>query len=151
MRNAEDPTGALLPFSRQTIIEDPITGDFGGGGLYTTASSLLKVYAAILRRDERILRPETLNALFTPQLPGDGRGGVPKGLDQYFDADNAYSRAMMGTIPPGSPINFGLGGLMPGVDVEGRRSKDSIMWSGGTNCYWVCASLSSSWGEWERF
>ncbi|KNG44722.1 beta-lactamase [Stemphylium lycopersici] len=136
IRNGDDPTGALSPFSLQTIIQDPITGDFGRGGLYTTASSLLKIYAAILRRDERILRPESLDALFTPQLPGDGRAGVPKGLDTYFDADNAYSRAVLGTIPSGSLINFGLGELMPGVDVEGRRSKESIAWSGGANCYW---------------
>ncbi|PSN74474.1 beta-lactamase/transpeptidase-like protein [Corynespora cassiicola Philippines] len=127
---------SLEPISIDFVIADPIQEDFGGGGLYTTCSELLKLYGAILREDERILKKETIRQMITPQSEGNGKDGVPRGLDKQYNIDSCHQRAIMNTIPRGTPVNFGLGSLIPMVDVEGRRSKESITWSGFTNCYW---------------
>ncbi|KAH6685114.1 beta-lactamase/transpeptidase-like protein [Plectosphaerella plurivora] len=95
---------------------DPVEDDLGGGGLYTTATELLKIYQGIL--NGKLLREETVKSMFEPQLK------TTVGLDNQPDHSTSYRNAIFNAIPHDMPVNFGLGGLM------------NLAASGMPNCYW---------------
>jgi CubicO group peptidase (beta-lactamase class C family) len=113
----------------------PVEEHFGGGGLYASATDLLKVYRAILQKDCRILGEEMVDLMFTPQLQHT------IGLDNLANCPPSYTNSILNSVPSTIPINFGLGGLLNLQSVVGRRGSHSLTWSGVANCYWVRSSL----------
>ncbi|OJD37426.1 beta-lactamase [Diplodia corticola] len=134
----------------------PTTDDFGGGGLVATAPALLAIYAAILHdaddddddnnnneQPPLLLTRATAAEIFTPQLDAASR----RGLRSIETVDPG---ALCG-VPRGSPIQYGLGGLLNVEDVVvlipsgdgGRgqrrgRKEGSLAWSGMRNFYfWI--------------
>jgi CubicO group peptidase (beta-lactamase class C family) len=109
----------------------PAKEHFGGGGLFASATDLLKVYGAILRKDDTILGEEMVDLMFKPQLQHT------IGLDNLSDTHPSYRNSILNSVPSSTPINFGLGGLLNLQSVVGRRGSHSLTWSGMANCYWV--------------
>ena len=104
--------------------------DLGGGGLYTSPKEYIKVLMAILRNDGTLLKPETVEKMFTPQLPED------KYLLKAFEVPE--NRPMFTSGVSGSNAwNWGLGGLLNMDDVEGITSKGTMTWGGLPNLFWV--------------
>lgn len=122
------PSGALEPIPDPS---HPTTDDFGGGGLVASAPDLLAIYAALLRRDPRILGARMLDEIAAPQL------ATRAGLESIENVDPG---ALCG-IPRGAPITYGIGGLVNLEDVEGGRRAGSIAWSGMRNYYFVSAAF----------
>ncbi|KAJ6084890.1 hypothetical protein N7499_004519 [Penicillium canescens] len=108
----------------------PAKEHFGGGGLFASATDLLKVYGAILRKDKKVLGKEMVDLMFKPQLQHT------VGLDNLSDSHPSYRNSILNSIPTSTPINFGLGGLLNLQSVVGHRGSHSLTWSGMANCYW---------------
>ncbi|KAJ5399709.1 hypothetical protein N7465_010198 [Penicillium sp. CMV-2018d] len=108
----------------------PAKEHFGGGGLFASATDLLKVYGAILRKDDKILGEEMVDLMFKPQLQHT------VGLDNLSDSHPSHRNSILNSVPSSTPINFGLGGLLNLQSVAGQRGSHSLTWSGMANCYW---------------
>lgn len=101
----------------------------GGGGCYGSANDYIKLLTSLLRNDGKVLRPKTVKMMFSPQLKD------PKYLRAVHS--NPLSYGLAGNIPIGTPVDFGLGGILNGEDIEKTgRSKGSMQWGGLPNLFW---------------
>jgi len=124
---ARTPTGDLIsvpPYPAQNPKDD-----LGGGGLYSSPNDYIKVLVALLKNDGTLLKPETVRAMFTPQLPDD----------KYLVAivTDPTVGPMMRAGVDSQAWNFGLGGILNMDDVEGVCNKGTMTWGGLPNLFWV--------------
>ncbi|KAF5359054.1 hypothetical protein D9758_004911 [Tetrapyrgos nigripes] len=106
--------------------------DGGGGGLFFQPTDYMKLLESLMMNDGKVLKPETRNMLFEPQLK-DSR------VRDYLvnrDLPDELKNSMMCGTPPDTDINWGLGGLLMLEDVEGKRRKGTLSWAGMSNLYW---------------
>lgn len=104
--------------------------DFGGAGLYSCAEDYIKVLLSLLRNDGRLLKQETVEQLFTPQLAD------PKFLQDQMTSGLISTGGTNG-LPKGCRYNHGLGGCLVTDAVEGHCGPNTLFWSGLANSYWV--------------
>jgi len=105
----------------------------GGQGSYGNASSYIKVLHAVLTadEDEKLLKKESVDELFRPQLNEAGKAGFA-GLTSFDVARNS-----MGLLPKDIEKDYGLGGSVIMGDEEGGRSEGTLVWAGLPNISWV--------------
>lgn len=94
--------------------------DCGGVGLYSTANDYARFLGALLEGGDGILKPESVNKLFQPQLEDT------KYLEEHFFGD--AHPLFCPEYPKGSAINYGLGGALNLEDIPERRCAGSLMW-----------------------
>jgi CubicO group peptidase (beta-lactamase class C family) len=125
------PDGTLAPNGIEIPREPEIAS--GGGGGYSTAGDYGRFMRALLRGGEldgvRILRPETVDLMFTPSL-GDLR--LPETI-------RSTDPRLCNDIPsPPVPDSWGLGLHVVLEDLPGMRHAGTGDWAGLTNCYyWI--------------
>lgn len=119
-----------------------MAGEHGGAGMYCTAGDYYKLLHSLLANDDKVLRPETVDAMFEPQFakilqPADRKDGG-KGPKRDLMAklairelNNAY-----GGVIPGAVMDWGLCGMIVNQDVEGKRRKGTMFWGGLPNLFW---------------
>jgi hypothetical protein len=129
--------GDELRLTEGTPWADPVPEDLGGGGMYTAASELLKIYQGIL--NGKLLRLETVKTMFQPQLKST------VGLDNQPEHSPSYRNAAYNAVPSDMPVSFCLGGLLNLAPIPARQSAQSLTWSGMPNCYWVSLMRHSVW------
>lgn len=101
----------------------------GGGGCFSTANDYIKLLKSILKNDGSLLKPETVDQMFKPQLAD------PMPLAHYHQGPG--SNPLMGNIPYGTKLQFGLGGLVIMGDLrEVGRRKGAMQWGGMPNLFW---------------
>jgi len=110
----------------------------GGAGIYSTPNDYSKLLAALLRGGAPLLKKESVDILFSPQLgPGSVAGlrefiigdSVETSFSrQYSQSDEDYDK-----IPE---IQHSLVGTLNTEDVPGRRKKGSVNWGGLPNLTW---------------
>ncbi|EFQ33075.1 beta-lactamase [Colletotrichum graminicola M1.001] len=100
--------------------------DSGGAGLWTTA----KDYGIFLRAllGGELIGPETLDAMFAPQLDGK-QTAMLKEVADFFGS-------LAVEFAPGMELNHGLAGCLNMSDAPGKRRKGSLQWSGMCNSHW---------------
>jgi CubicO group peptidase (beta-lactamase class C family) len=105
----------------------------GGQGSFANASTYIKVLHAVLTmdEDEKLLKKETAEEMFRPQLNEAGKAGLAA-LMQLDMVRNA-----MGVPPADMEKDHGLGGLVFMGDEEGGRRKGTLAWAGLPNISWV--------------
>ncbi|KAK3293195.1 beta-lactamase/transpeptidase-like protein [Chaetomium fimeti] len=102
----------------------------GGAGLYSSAADFGKVVQALLKGGldgEGIMKREVVDEMFKPQLDETQR--------QWMRAI-LWAFGSGAELPEGMPVDYGIGGVINMEDVEGRRRKGSLMWSGMCNSRW---------------
>lgn len=114
-----------LPFP----IQDP-KQDGGGSGLFSTAEDYLELLRSLLLNDGRVLREDTVESMFEPQLSSTeylkGNLAIPE-----------YGKLMVPGMPVDREWNWGLGGILA-LDGIPDRAKDGCMWwCGIANGQWV--------------
>lgn len=87
----------------------------GGGGGYGSPLEYHKILQSILVDDEKLLRKDTVAAMFKPQLSSPSREQLMALLEI------PEVNATFGGYPPGAKVDFGLGGLLLLEDVAGRK------------------------------
>jgi CubicO group peptidase (beta-lactamase class C family) len=109
-----------------------ITNESGGGGCSSTANDFIKLLASVLDPNPKILRPETIDLLFSPSLV------TPKHLSRvHANPQSAGTAATASNIPVGTKVDHGLGGIlnMEKIGLTGR-AEGSMQWGGLTNLFW---------------
>jgi CubicO group peptidase (beta-lactamase class C family) len=101
----------------------------GGGGCSSTANDYIKLLTALLAPKPKILRPETIDLMFSPNLAN------AKHLMRVHA--NPLSYGLAGNIPIDSKLDYGLGGIlnMEVVSTTGR-AKGGMQWGGLPNLFW---------------
>ncbi|KAF7972555.1 hypothetical protein HWV62_17768 [Athelia sp. TMB] len=122
--SARVPSTGLLVHSPDPVISDPAEDAMGGAGAYGSPAEYAKVLRSILIDDGKLLKGESVDEMFRPQL------------------SEASKRAWMERVPDGNigpagtEMSWGLGGMTNLKDVEGRRRKGSLAWGGYPNLFW---------------
>lgn len=127
---------ALLTVN-QPLYARPARDDSGGAGAYSTPADLIKFLYAVLCADPRLLRAETFDEMFRPQLEDS------KYLENTL-GDPAYRLGVTTSLPEGVSINFGLGGLLCLSDLDTGRKGGSMQWGGYPNLAWVSLPRDST-------
>jgi hypothetical protein len=105
----------------------------GGSGLCATAKDYLAVLADLVSDSPKLLKPETISLMFTPQLEPDSQ--AIKMLLQLRPAWDPVSGPV-----PGEMVNHGLGGvLMLGEAAEIAQPKNILGWGGASNTIWFAS------------
>ncbi|KAK7470286.1 hypothetical protein VKT23_001718 [Stygiomarasmius scandens] len=105
--------------------------DGGGGGLFLQPTDYIKLLESLLKNDGKVLKPETRDMMFEPQLKN------PKQLVEYIQTKPSILRnSMMCGTPFDTEVNWGLGGLLAMHDVEGKRKRGTLSWAGYPNLFW---------------
>jgi CubicO group peptidase (beta-lactamase class C family) len=138
MANRDAATGKIskhqgyVPWADETGLKET-EGCMGGHGVFATLEEYIKVLHAVLTcdDDEKILRKETLELLFSPQL-GPASKATMNGFLQSDFANNA-----MGGTPMDIEKDHGLGGLLLGGDTPSGMKAGTLIWGGLPNLTWV--------------
>jgi hypothetical protein len=103
--------------------------DFGGQGICCSPKDFIKLLGAVLKNDGTLLKQETVEAMFQPQLSDD----------KYLKARmaNKFESDMLRCGVESDAWNFGFGGILNMEDVEGLCRKCTMTWGGYANTYWV--------------
>ncbi len=107
----------------------------GGAGLWSTAADHAKVLQALLRAStdcgaETLLGKESVNEMFRPQL-------TDVQLRMLQAINEPPRSALVLELPPETPLDHGIGGIINMEDVPGKRRRGSMMWLGMCNGHWV--------------
>ena len=121
-------SGKAVP--RPRVVQEPPTDAMGGGGIYATPAEYMKVLHAVLKNDGTLLKRETVEDMFRPQLSGQSRAALLKVMS-FPDVNG-----MTGGLPEGTKRDWGFGGLLIMQDLEGWRSKGTMTWGGMPNLTW---------------
>lgn len=89
------PSGELIEGSVPGFFLHP-KDDYGGAGLFSTASDILKLLKSILSSDGKLLQPRSIETLFTPCLSEQQQ----KGLHQ-----NLSVPPLAALLTPGEPVH----------------------------------------------
>lgn len=120
--------GKLIPNTADHL-NTHSTDCFGGHGAYAQLSDYIKILHSLLTNDAKLLKPATVDAMFTPQL-GEGSEAGINGFVQAFGA------MLPGEVAEGIPVQHGLGGALWMKDDVGRRRKGTLQWGGLFNPFW---------------
>lgn len=142
----EDIRNRLCPMTRRTghgVLKPAppyrrydMKDDYGGQGICCSPNDFIKLLGTVLKNDGTLLKQQTVEAMFQPQL-----------------ADNKYLKARMDDKVEGDMLrcgvksdawNFGLGGILNMEDVEGLCRKGTMTWGGYANTYWVSRQSCTS-------
>ncbi|GKU10696.1 achain simvastatin synthase [Fusarium langsethiae] len=111
---------------------------FGGMGIFASPAAFMTFLQSLTANDGRLLRTETVEDMFRPQLDHECEQSLNDELDSRRETNHG------GLLPlVGIRRNHGLGGLMAMEDCDGTnwRQQGSMGWGGFPNLYWVRASL----------
>lgn len=112
------PEGKLVPHTAP-FLNTGSKDAFGGHGAYATMADYIKVQRSILANNGKLLKPETVDLMFQPQLTPQSTQGLNKILRGPMAA------LFIGELkdPNELEMNWGLGGLLFMQDDVGRRKK----------------------------
>lgn len=126
--NRPTPDGHLTPieFTQGNNTQD----QEGGSGLCSTARDFLLVLADLISDSPKLLKPSTIDQIFTPQLtPGS------KHTDMLIELKMAWE-TVAGPVDD-KDVNHGLVGLLVlGEAEEIGQPKNVLAWGGAYNTFW---------------
>lgn len=132
------PTSPSTPYTFRRPTPYSATLRYGGSGLKGTAPSYLRILRALLRGgalddtdSSRILRPETVDMMFTPQLSPALQASYQA---QEWAGGEPFSRKAGKALEDAS---WGLGGALTGTGLASGRGAKALHWSGMANTFWV--------------
>lgn len=128
---AADPEAKVM----HQVDEFPPVGavkeDSGGTGAYASATDYQKILQSLTSDNYKLLGKGMVEELFRQQLGHKSQEAL---------MDKLKVKELNDVIAPGIPMGtqagYGLGGMLVLEDVEGRRRKGSMNWSGMPNVFW---------------
>ena len=133
--SVRDPSGSgEVRYIDDPGFRDAVDDDLGGGGAFASAPEYLKVLQSILANDGKLLKSESVDKLFEPNLTEESKQALMKLLE------NEELNNMLGGTPLGTAKDWSLGGLLIQEDLPGWRKHNTLTWGGLPNLTWVsCA------------
>lgn len=104
----------------------------GGQGGYATMEDYFKIVHSLLLDDKKLLKQETTKVMFEPQLTEPSR----KAMRHIFNSPE-LSALYIGDFSKPFDLDWGIGGVLIGGDEDSGRKKDTLIWSGMPNLFWV--------------
>jgi CubicO group peptidase (beta-lactamase class C family) len=128
-----------LQWTPETIWPRDVTEDSGGSGAYASVVDYQKLLQTITANDGKLLRPESVDILFRPEMSPVVRAGVKKALTDE-NVNNIF-----GGLPKGADVTCAMGGMVVLEDLPGRRTKGSMYWGGLLNVFfWMDRTVGVS-------
>lgn len=124
-------TEEKVEWTDELAYDDPTEDEYGGAGAIGSAGEYMKILDSILANDGKLLKAETVDLAFTPQLTG----GAEKALDEWFSSPFFWD--IFSSQPKGTKLNHGLVGGLVMDDVEGSLRRGTATWSGLPNLLWT--------------
>ena len=130
--SARGPDGNLHPF-KGPFITTGVTGCFGGSGGYSSLGDYRSLLLSLLRNDGKLLRPESVDELFKPQLTSAQAQAFkeyllgPSGaffIGEFLAEKYAHDWAFGGVV------------FVEGYK-DGRRGAGTLSWGGIANTFWM--------------
>ena len=103
---------------------------FGGEGWSASMPDYLKMLHSLLANDEKLLKRESVEQLFSAQLSPSAKATLNQGFQ------GAFASIAPGTYPNHIDLTWGLGAMLSMQDDLGWRSKGTLSWSGMANLWW---------------
>ncbi|KAH8689159.1 putative transesterase [Talaromyces proteolyticus] len=134
-----DGKGKVVPDNGSSGWLDAVSEELGGAGLATSMQSYIKVLHSILADDGKILKPETAEMMFKPQLTPASQKSLQSLFDHIPKGQSGGAPPFIGEFPQ-VKYDFGLGGMLSLEDVDAGsltwRRKGYLFWSGMPNLFW---------------
>lgn len=127
---ARTPEGKLMLHTEPFMNIDPIDA-MGGHGGYCSLQEYIRVLRSLLANDGKLLKPETVEMMFSPQLTPE----ASKALTAVMKT--SLASLFIGEWKPELELNWGLGGILLMKDGDGRRKRGSLSWGGVANTFWL--------------
>ncbi|GAQ11841.1 acyltransferase LovD [Aspergillus lentulus] len=127
---ARTASGGIEPY-KGPYITDGAEDCFGGQGASGNLEDYMKILTSLLVNDGKLLRKETADQFFQPQLTAESKV-AQKALIQ----DPEKVKIFVGDFPSDMEYDWGLGGILVQSDGRTRRSKGTMIWSGMPNLFW---------------
>lgn len=105
--------------------------DSGGTGAYASATDYQKVLQSLASDDYKLLGKGAIDELFRQQLGQKSQEALMNKL-RIKEINDIIAPG----VPMGTQAGYGLGGMLVLEDVQGRRRKGSMNWSGMPNIFW---------------
>lgn len=121
-----------------SMLKQPVDAkdEYGGAGLFGTASDYLKLLKSILRDDGQLLASQSVQLMFDPSLSSECQASLHR---------NLTVPELAKLLTPGEPVqgtpgcgkwNHGLGGLIGLHESEDGFESNWMQWVGGPNLKW---------------
>ncbi|KEF59510.1 beta-lactamase [Exophiala aquamarina CBS 119918] len=114
--------------------------DYGGGGSYSCALDYVKVLMSLLMDDAKLLKPETVETFFAPQVEDT------TSLQSELTAGPISIGATNGLPKDDCKFNYGLGGALCTNSIPGHFGRGMMFWSGLPNSFWFIDREAGSCG-----
>jgi len=132
MKHLENDTGKPVEWFNGLLYDDevPVGDEMGGHGSVGNPASYFKILESLLMDDGKLLKPETVKEMFTPQLDGAAK----ESFQRFHELD--IWKGKFSSHRVGTGVNFGLAGLLTESDEETGMKKGTLSWSGLPNLLW---------------
>lgn len=110
------------------------TDCLGGVGASGSPKALMELLHAVLKEDSRLLKPQSYEELFKPQLNEQCAAALNSLIRSHESARAYYSV----NVPASGQKNFSFGGLLSMDEFPGWMRKNTVLWTGMPNIVWVC-------------
>ena len=131
MGNFPSHTGKKVEWLEERLWDLPTADECGGQGLCGSPVSYLKMMQSILDDDGKLLRSETIEEMFKPQLGPGSRQAYEKSFEEEVYKDSFASHK------EGTKASWGLGGMIVLQDEATGRKSGTLSWSGLPNLLWT--------------
>ncbi|KAI0481276.1 beta-lactamase/transpeptidase-like protein [Xylariaceae sp. FL0804] len=108
------------------------TDCLGGGGLFCSAKAYYTFLSAVLRRDSRLLKPESYDELFRPQLDEE----LEQTLNDYVASSPAHENFLGLRMPSTTRKTWSFAGMVAKDGQEGRFGEGTVFWAGVPSTLW---------------
>lgn len=126
-----DPAGGHKAiYSSMQDVTMGATDCLGGGGIFGSCEAYMKLLNAVLKEDSKLLRPQSYEELFKPQL-NEQCAAALQNLILTSEIDQSIN------VPASGQKNFALGGLLSMDEYKGWMKKNTMLWGGLPNIIWV--------------
>ena len=128
----DEETGKVVQDSEGVKL--PGGGDcFGGHGASASMPDYFKILQSLLVDDEKLLKRSTTVQMFQPQLTKESQEAQKQLMAKH---DNIM--LFVGEFPSHVPVDLGIGVILTIEADGGWRGKNTLIWSGLPNLFWVC-------------
>ena len=106
---------------------------FGGHGASASMPDFFKILQSLLADDETLLKRSTTAQMFQPHLTKESQEAQKIILAE----EDSSTMLFVGDFPKHVPMDWGIGGILTTEADTGWRGRNTMIWSGLPNLFWV--------------
>lgn len=128
-----DPSGSgkAIYIADHAAFTADVQDAMGGGGAFASPREFFKMIQAVLANDGKLLKPESMEEFFKPQLSPESQQALMKLVE------DPVVNLQLGAMPPGTKLDWSLAGMLVMEDVPNLYHKGALTWGGLPNLSWV--------------